>query len=197
MRTFVSVMMFAFANIWTAIATNEESQVQRGTAGLMLHHQSFSNTNGLSKRHARGTWYNGKDLKNAACYGHDGLPTWDATVHDMIGAMAMKDHEECNKCLKITNNNFPELSVTVMIVDKCAGCTRENWIDLTPYAFQKLSNKGDLNIGVLDISWETVSCNKVHGHLPPGSDKKKKEHGKKSDKKKHDKNKHDDDDERT
>ena len=47
----------------------------------------------------------------------------------------------------------------------------ENWIDLTPAAFKLLSRNGDLNIGVLDISWKSVPCSEVEGHLPPQKDK--------------------------
>ena len=35
----------------------------------------------------------------------------------------MEDSEQCGKCYEITNNDSTELSVTVMIVDKCAACT--------------------------------------------------------------------------
>ncbi|KAI9498600.1 RlpA-like double-psi beta-barrel-protein domain-containing protein-containing protein [Zychaea mexicana] len=176
MRNIITTVGLMLSSAWmmATAATTDEEQAQQGTAGVMMYHQPFSSatSNGLSKRHARGTWYDGKDLKNAACYGHNGMPSWDATIHDMIGAMAMADHEQCNKCVEITNNKFRELSATIMIVDKCAACTKKNWIDLSPAAFAKLSKHGDLNIGVLDISWKTVPCSKVHGHLPPKSERK-------------------------
>ena len=35
----------------------------------------------------------------------------------------MEGREQCGKCYEITNNEFTELSVKVMIVDKCAACT--------------------------------------------------------------------------
>lgn len=37
--------------------------------------------------------YNGKDLKNAACYDRNGYPSYDATVHDMIGAMVSNKYK--------------------------------------------------------------------------------------------------------
>ncbi|CEP15895.1 hypothetical protein [Parasitella parasitica] len=110
----------------------------------------------LEKRSGgRGTWYSGSDLKNAACYDRNGLPAYSATIHSMIGAMAMKKFENCYKCMKITNNKNKKKTVVVKIVDKCAGCKVGKAIDLTPAAFQKL---GNLDTGVLDISWKTVSC---------------------------------------
>lgn len=35
----------------------------------------------------RGTWYTGQGLKNAACYGRNGLAPFNPSVSDMIGAM--------------------------------------------------------------------------------------------------------------
>jgi hypothetical protein len=64
--------------------------------------------------------YSGNDLKNAACYDRNGLPPYSATIHSMIGAMAMHNFESCYKCMKITNKQNHK-SVVVKIVDKCAG----------------------------------------------------------------------------
>ncbi|KAI8145734.1 hypothetical protein BJV82DRAFT_666303 [Fennellomyces sp. T-0311] len=147
-----------------------DEQVHQGIAAVMAFPpHNYKRGSGLSRRN-KGTWYDGQDLKNAACYDREGLPRFDATTNSYIGAMAMDDDEECYKCLQITNNNFPELSVTVMIVDKCAACTKKNWIDLPPGIFQQLSEDGDLNIGVLDISWKKVPCSQVKHHpkLPAG-----------------------------
>lgn len=82
----------------------------------------------------------------------------------MIGAMAMNDFEDCYKCLRIRNNKDKKLTVNVMIVDKCAACEVGKAIDLTPAAFKKLAPNGDLDIGVLDISWETIPCSEVKNH---------------------------------
>ncbi|KAI8071628.1 hypothetical protein BC940DRAFT_293322 [Gongronella butleri] len=129
-----------------------QAEYTQGTASVM----SFNN--GLSKRGGRGTWYSGNDLKNAGCYDRNGLPPYSATVHSMIGAMAMKKFENCYKCMKIVNNDNKKLSVVVKIVDLCAGCKVGKAIDLTPGAFKKVAPKGDLNIGVLNISWKPVKC---------------------------------------
>ncbi|CAO3616450.1 unnamed protein product [Mucor hiemalis] len=126
----------------------------RGLATVMRFDNSTT-TDLLDKRANRGTWYSGNDLKNAACYDRIGLPAYSATIHSMIGAMAMKKFENCYKCMKITNNKNKKKTVTVKIVDKCAGCKVGKAIDLTPAAFQKLAS---LNDGVVDISWKVVSC---------------------------------------
>ncbi|GAA5807581.1 hypothetical protein MFLAVUS_000946 [Mucor flavus] len=126
----------------------------RGFATMMDFNNS---TESLEKRGGRGTWYSGNDLKNAACYGRNGLPGYSASVNSMIGAMAMKKFENCYRCMKITNNKNKKKSVVVKIVDKCAGCIVNKAIDLTPAAFKKLAT---LNDGIVDISWKVVSCPK-------------------------------------
>ncbi|KAI8099730.1 uncharacterized protein BX664DRAFT_290001 [Halteromyces radiatus] len=128
----------------------------KGVATMMKFESSSDVT--MNKRAFRGTWYSGNDLKNAACYGRNGLPSYSATIHSMIGAMAMNGFENCYKCMKIVNNQQKHLSVVVKIVDKCAGCKVNQAIDLTPNAFAKLAPGGDLGIGVLDISWKPVRC---------------------------------------
>ncbi|KAI8377798.1 RlpA-like double-psi beta-barrel-protein domain-containing protein-containing protein [Radiomyces spectabilis] len=145
---FFIVALFSFANA-------EQELEERGLATLMM----FNNgTSPFEKRGGRGTWYTGEDLKNAACYDRNGLPPYSASIHSMIGAMAMKKFENCYKCMKITNNKHKNLSVVVKIVDKCAGCKVGKAIDLTPAAFKKIAPRGDLDIGVLDISWKVVKC---------------------------------------
>ncbi|KAF7732539.1 hypothetical protein EC973_003286 [Apophysomyces ossiformis] len=160
MKTFLYLTLCLFVAIFSASvrAEDEDSGLERrGIATLM----TLGNTTevGLEKR-GRGTWYSGSDLKNAACYDRNGLPPYHATVHSMIGAMAMNKFENCYKCMKITNNKQRKLSVVVKIVDKCAGCKVGKAIDLTPAAFKKIAPKGDLDLGVLDISWKPVRCQK-------------------------------------
>ncbi|KAG0166638.1 hypothetical protein DFQ28_007152 [Apophysomyces sp. BC1034] len=143
--------------------------MKRGTAKLIADLKDDAN-NALDALHkGRGTWYFGKDLKKAACYDRNGLSSYDASPDDLIGAMAMNDFEECYKCVKIVNNDIPELSVVIKIIDKCAACKIGKAIDLTPAAFQAIAPGGDLNIGVLDISWQKVPCH--HSHRYPGGPK--------------------------
>ncbi|KAL0083369.1 hypothetical protein F4703DRAFT_1861765 [Phycomyces blakesleeanus] len=153
---YLSFCVAFVAALFTSVRAQDFNEEQTGFATMM----SFSNATdvGLEKRGGRGTWYSGNDLKNAACYDRNGLAPYSATIHSMIGAMAMRKFENCYKCMKITNNKNKKLTVTVRIVDKCAGCKVGKAIDLTPAAFKKLAPKGDLNIGVLDISWKAVKC---------------------------------------
>ncbi|KAI8335509.1 hypothetical protein BC941DRAFT_453876 [Chlamydoabsidia padenii] len=117
----------------------------------------------LTKRN-RGTWYSGNDLRNAACYGRKGLPTFSARVSDMIGAMAMNDFEYCYKCMRITNSENKR-SIAVKIVDKCAACKVGTAIDLTPGAFTRLDPRG-LADGVINITWKVIPCPRnIHLHL--------------------------------
>jgi hypothetical protein len=161
-------------------AANSTPDGRRGLARMMQFEElSEYNNGGLDKRGlGRGTWYvvyrkhsnvimthiyitvryTGYDLKHAACFNRNGLPRVDARVDDMIGAMAMYDFEQCNKCMEITNNRQKSKKIIVQIIDKCAACKVGKAIDLTPGAFKKLAANGDLNIGVLDISFKHVKC---------------------------------------
>ncbi|GAB5590247.1 hypothetical protein Unana1_05147 [Umbelopsis nana] len=132
------------------------AQAFEGTGIARVMGPEYTNSTAALEKRGRGTWYSGNDLKNAACYDRNGLPPYSATIHSMIGAMAMHKFESCYKCMKITNKQNHK-SVVVKIVDKCAGCVVGKAIDLTPGAFQKL---GNLNQGVLDISWKAVHCTK-------------------------------------
>ncbi|KAI9272008.1 RlpA-like double-psi beta-barrel-protein domain-containing protein-containing protein [Sporodiniella umbellata] len=150
MKLLLSISLFIVLSLVQLVSATEIRG--RGIATVM----SFGNSTvtDLSKRGGRGTWYSGADLKNAACYDRIGLPKYSATIHSMIGAMAMKKFENCYKCMKVTNTSNKK-SVIVKIVDKCAGCKVGKAIDLTPGAFTKLA---DLNVGVLNISWKSISC---------------------------------------
>jgi expansin (peptidoglycan-binding protein) len=94
-------------------------------------------------------------LSDAACFGRGKLKSFTPKSSDMVGAMAMSGLEQCYKCMKITNLANKK-SVTVEIVDVCgSGCRKNKDIDLTTGAFQKL---GNLNTGVLSISFTAVTC---------------------------------------
>ncbi|CAO3599715.1 unnamed protein product [Absidia cylindrospora] len=151
-----SVLSILLALAITLLAVVVRAEEHNSGVATMMKFDSSDVT--LNKRAQRGTWYSGTDLKNAACYDRNGLPPYSATIHSMIGAMAMKKFENCYKCMKITNNKNKKLTVVVKIVDKCAGCKVGKAIDLTPAAFKKLAPGGDLDLGVLDISWKPVKC---------------------------------------
>ncbi|CEP15893.1 hypothetical protein [Parasitella parasitica] len=128
----------------------------RGVATIMKFNDSDITNNFEKRGSGRGTWYTGSDLKNAACYGRKGFSEFTPKSNDMIGAMKMNGgFEYCYKCMKVTNNKNKK-TVTVKIVDQCAGCDNNNAVDLTPAAFKKLES--DLGKGILDISWKVVDC---------------------------------------
>ncbi|KAI8089497.1 RlpA-like double-psi beta-barrel-protein domain-containing protein-containing protein [Halteromyces radiatus] len=145
---------FTIVCFFALLSYTNASMEKRGTATMMKF--GGENQNSALTRRNRGTWYSGKDLSNAACYGRKGLPSFSAHVSDMIGAMAMKHFEYCYECMRITNVDN-ERSIVVKIVDKCAGCKIGTAIDLTPGAFKKLNPDG-LEAGVLDITWKVVPC---------------------------------------
>ncbi|KAI8971415.1 hypothetical protein BDF20DRAFT_884406 [Mycotypha africana] len=158
-----TTIQFLFLLVFLTFSYNVRAEyVRRGVARVMdfNEYSAFNVTEGseLGKRD-RVTWYNGQDLKKAACFtGRNGAPRVDAHVHDMIGAMAMHGFEQCNKCMRITNNRAKSKKVVVQIIDKCAACKVGSAIDLTPGAFKKLAPGGDLGLGVLDITFKPVKC---------------------------------------
>ncbi|KAG0298127.1 hypothetical protein BGZ96_002619, partial [Linnemannia gamsii] len=109
------------------------------------------------KRSGTSTWFNGHDLKGAACYGNlMGNSHVNAGDSWMIGAVHMKhykggDRTACFECAKITAG---KRSIVVRIIDDCAGCA-PNQIDLTASAFKKLA---PLNQGVVKTKYEFVRC---------------------------------------
>ncbi|CEP15892.1 hypothetical protein [Parasitella parasitica] len=156
MNSLICIPLFALVIASLLNSTQAFELRGRGIATIM-EFNSRPNSSPIEalQRRNRGTWYDGEDLRDAACYDRKGLPEFHASEDDMIGAMAMNGFENCYRCMKITNNKDRKKTVTVKIVDKCAGCKVGKAIDLTPAAFQKL---GKLNTGVLDITWKVVDC---------------------------------------
>ncbi|KAI8644231.1 hypothetical protein BD408DRAFT_430648 [Parasitella parasitica] len=144
------------------------------------------NTGILEKRYKRpefrGTWYDGEDLRNAACYERNGLPQFHAKDSYMIGAMKMHKFENCYKCMKITNKKNKK-SIVVKIVDHCAGCIVGKDIDLTKTAFRKLES--NLDVGELDLSWKVTDCpSDIYPQMGPHKDSGKSKKPNKSHKSK-------------
>ncbi|KAI8090885.1 uncharacterized protein B0P05DRAFT_568851 [Gilbertella persicaria] len=148
-----SILLVYFLTMVFTLIQAVKSDEKRGVARIMQ-----VDSNELNKRADRGTWYTGKDLKKAACFSRNGLPNIDAHVNDMVGAMAMHGFEQCHKCMQVTNTRDRSKKIIVQIIDKCAACKVNKHIDLTPGAFRKLSGKGRLAVGVLDISFKPVKC---------------------------------------
>ncbi|CAG8797801.1 10520_t:CDS:1, partial [Racocetra fulgida] len=90
------------------------------------------------------------------CYGRNGLQPYNAKSDDYIAAILMTGNlDMCYQCIEVKNNKSGK-TICVKIIDICAGC-KPGCIDLTPGAFAAL---GELDQGVLDISWRTVQCPK-------------------------------------
>ncbi|KAF9112013.1 hypothetical protein BGX27_004129 [Mortierella sp. AM989] len=118
----------------------------------------------LNKRlSGKSTWFNGHDLKAAACYGVlMGNSHVNAGDGWHIGAVHMghyvgREKAACFECAKITHGRR---SVIVRIIDDCAGCA-PNQIDLTASAFKILA---PLRQGVVKTTYEFVRC-PSRGHL--------------------------------
>ncbi|KAF9081461.1 hypothetical protein BGX29_003831 [Mortierella sp. GBA35] len=109
------------------------------------------------KRDGKSTWFNGHDLKGAACYGNlMGNSHVNAKDDWMIGAVHMNhykggDRTACFECAKITSKKG---TIIVRIIDDCAGCA-PNQIDLTAEAFKKLA---PLDMGVVKTKYEFIRC---------------------------------------
>ncbi|KAG0278580.1 hypothetical protein BGZ95_003665 [Linnemannia exigua] len=112
----------------------------------------------FGKKHSgKSTWFNGHDLKGAACYGNlMGNSHVNAKDDWMIGAVHMKHYKGgersvCFECAKITSG---KRSIVVRIIDACASCAPHH-IDLTASAFKKLA---PLKQGVVKTTYEFVRC---------------------------------------
>ncbi|KAF9171121.1 hypothetical protein BGX21_006892 [Mortierella sp. AD011] len=108
------------------------------------------------KQSGKSTWFNGHDLKGAACYGDLEDKNVNAKDNWRIGAVHMKsfsggEKSACFQCAKITANKH---SVVVRIIDDCAGCA-SNQIDLTSSAFKILA---PLSKGVVKTTFQWVKC---------------------------------------
>ncbi|GBC03701.1 hypothetical protein RclHR1_05270010 [Rhizophagus clarus] len=109
------------------------------------------------------TFYDGQSLKNSACYGINGIRSYDANENDMIAAMHMNELELCYECIEIRNpeNNN---SIIVKVIDKCAGCPpNANNVDLTPGAFQQMA---DPNAGRVNVEWRPLDKCPDKGRWP-------------------------------
>ncbi|PWN20428.1 hypothetical protein BCV69DRAFT_299555 [Microstroma glucosiphilum] len=88
------------------------------------------------RRTTKATWYGGGQLDNPACGGAT------PTDNSMVAAVSENGPFQCGDHIKLSKGGK---SVTVKVVDKCAGCGAHH-IDLTKGAFKKL---GPLSEGVI------------------------------------------------
>ncbi|KAL1924381.1 uncharacterized protein VTP21DRAFT_7416 [Calcarisporiella thermophila] len=111
----------------------------------------------------RTTWYTGQDLKNAACYGRNGRKALDMHDQDMIAAFK-GDFALCFKCIEIKGGKGTnKKKIVVKLVDKCAGCYKNEDIDLTKAAFKRLA---PLDTGVIEITWRALTKCPKNGRWP-------------------------------
>ncbi|RGB31222.1 hypothetical protein C1646_709527 [Rhizophagus diaphanus] len=150
------LLAFILALSAFTIITAEEGVIRRMEFSL-LKKRDFN---------SKMTFYEDDQLNNAACYGRDGIPKYNAKPSDRIGAMS--NNNMCYQCVKITNPKNKK-SVVVKIVDKCEGCPKNN-IDLTRSAFASIANTND---GIVKIKWKGVAC-PSKGRFPTTEKNKKK-----------------------
>src|SRR6266496_3159507 len=89
----ILAVIFAIALIFTLSITNITAEEEG-----FVRSRDFS----LNKRGqpAKITFYEDDQLENAACYGRDGMPDYNAKPSDMIAATGKN---MCYQCLQITN----------------------------------------------------------------------------------------------
>ncbi|CAG8441176.1 13845_t:CDS:1 [Ambispora leptoticha] len=134
---------------------------RKSVANLIDERNYFNHTKRVN---AQITYYEGNDLKNSACYGRNGLPVYNAKPTDMIAAMSMSGFEMCYKCIQIKNHKKKVVTVTVKVIDKCAGCpVGGNNVDLTITAFSKLADPVD---GRVEIVWRPLPKCPTKGRWP-------------------------------
>ncbi|KAI1319062.1 hypothetical protein EDD11_004951 [Mortierella claussenii] len=104
----------------------------------------------------KSTWFNGHDLKGAACYGN--LLNKNVNAQDSWHIAAVRfssfsggQNAVCFECVKIKAGSK---SIVARIIDDCTGCSA-NQIDLTASAFKSLAPLGK---GVVNMSYEFIRC---------------------------------------
>lgn len=70
----------------------------------------------------------------------------------------MHSFEQCFKCVQLTNNKDPARKIVIQVIDKCAACKFNTQIDLTSNAFKKLAPNGNLNLGIVDVTFKPIQC---------------------------------------
>ncbi|KAG9285743.1 hypothetical protein G9A89_003422 [Geosiphon pyriformis] len=156
--TIFIVLIAFFASLTLIVASPEPlPDGWRYASANLLDERNFipetnSTLNNIDKRdvNAQITFYQDNDLKNAACYGRNGLRVYNAKNTDMIAAMAMDGLEMCYKCVEIKNHVKSVKTIVVKVIDICGGCPNKQNIDLTRSAFSKLAQ---LDQGRVNIVW--------------------------------------------
>ncbi|KAL1918831.1 uncharacterized protein VTP21DRAFT_2853 [Calcarisporiella thermophila] len=154
------------------------SEWRTARASVGLHFSSSLEKRGKSEGHGRKapsnthrtTWYSGQDLRNAACYGRKGLAAYNAQDSSMIAAFK-GGLNLCYKCIEVAGGKGTNGGkMVVKLVDQCAGCYRDNDIDLTKAAFKKLA---PLDRGEVEVSWRPLTKCPREGKWPTSEGRRK------------------------
>jgi len=145
----LKLLTFALLALFAIAATALDSEGWHTAEATVMDYS-------LAKRQnaAEITYYEGEDLKNAACYGRNGLKPFNAKPSDFIAAMWMRNLEFCYQCIEVRSGKKKVKTITVKVIDKCAGCpTGKKNVDLTRTAFEKLA---PLSEGRVAIQWRPI-----------------------------------------
>ncbi|KAG0350965.1 hypothetical protein BGZ54_003499, partial [Gamsiella multidivaricata] len=138
---FAQLSIYVFVAIFAILAATSEAKLSAKIG---------------QKSSGKSTWFDGHDLKGAACYGDILNKDVDAQDSWHIGAMRLSsisggERAGCFQCAKVTANRR---SVIVRIIDDCTSCS-QGQIDLTSSAFKILA---PLKQGVVKMQFEWVRC---------------------------------------
>ncbi|RSH76614.1 uncharacterized protein EHS24_005499 [Apiotrichum porosum] len=154
-----------------AATTTAEAKYQKAAASSSSSEDSWSSSTSSSAEAAAtsstssssssgsGTTYSGEATYYYQTEGADasgeGSCGWTNTDSELIAAISTTDGSTwantlCGKYAVVTNTANSK-TVTVEIVDNCPSCNGADSLDLSPAAFQAI---GDMDTGVLDITWQ-------------------------------------------
>lgn len=129
-----------------------------GTAFAAAIPTQTPNENHLARRAVSGqsTFYGGNVQGGTCSFSTYKIPS--GLYGTAFSGQAWDNAANCGGCVKVTHGGK---SITAMIVDKCPECDKGH-LDLFSDAFAALANPSD---GIIDTSYEFVSCPKVSGPL--------------------------------
>lgn len=116
---------------------------------ILLTGALASPTSLTARQNAKATYYGG-NLSGGNCM-FTGYTLPSGLLGTAISGANWDASGICGTCLSVTG---PKGTIKVMVVDNCPGCERDH-LDLFQNAF---SDIGNLDDGVIDISWNQVAC---------------------------------------
>jgi expansin (peptidoglycan-binding protein) len=91
------------------------------------------------------------ETEQSAC----GLPCPDDSLWVAINSTDFRGSRTCSACMEVTG---PLGSVTVEVVENCAGACSEGEIELSREAFELIADAAE---GHADVSWRLVPCQRI------------------------------------